>query len=183
MAKSDIKKRILKKAKKNKQTKCWEWQDRIKNGYAIITIPVHRLAIELFTDRIIKDGKVIDHLCRNTKCINPKHLEPVSNKENILRGIAPPAINAKKTHCIYGHPFSGDNLKLKSNGNRICKECQKIKCLQWYHKNKDFVGQDNKKKTHCPKGHEYSIDNTKIYNNKRYCLMCNRNKHRKSKHE
>jgi hypothetical protein len=67
----------------------------------------------------------IDHLCRNRACCNPEHLEAVSRKENILRGKAPSAVNAKKTHCHRGHLLSLENCdkyELKF-GIRKCKIC------------------------------------------------------------
>ena len=71
----------------------------------------------------IPDGKELDHLCRNRKCVNPKHLESVTHRENILRGETIMAENARKTHCWRGHPLSGKNLKLKPNGHRQCRAC------------------------------------------------------------
>lgn len=47
----------------------------------------------------------VDHLCRNTSCVNPAHLEAVTNKENTLRGLTVTAINAQKTACAAGHPY------------------------------------------------------------------------------
>ena len=51
----------------------------------------------------------LDHLCRNSRCVNPAHLEPVTHRMNILRGIGMCAINAKKTSCSYGHSFTPEN--------------------------------------------------------------------------
>ncbi len=59
-------------------------------------------------------------------CINPEHLEAVTQKENILRGIGAPAVNARKTHCPRGHPFDGDNLYVKPNGDRQCRICRSV---------------------------------------------------------
>ena len=48
--------------------------------------------------------------CRNPACVNPDHLEPVSIRENLLRGVGPSAQHAKKTHCPAGHSYAGKNL-------------------------------------------------------------------------
>lgn len=64
----------------------------------------------------------LDHLCRIPACVNPYHLEPVPHRINILRGSAPSAINARKTHCFRGHPLEGDNLRV-SGARRHCRVC------------------------------------------------------------
>lgn len=71
---------------------CWVWQASLdKDGYALFndqnykTVRAHRFSYEI-TFQKIAAGMVIDHLCKNRRCVNPEHLEPVTNKENILRG-------------------------------------------------------------------------------------------------
>lgn len=72
----------------------------------------------------IPDGMHIDHLCRNTRCVNPDHLEPVTPRVNNLRGASSPAANRRKTHCHKGHELSGSNLYITpSSGYRHCREC------------------------------------------------------------
>lgn len=110
-------------------TDCWEWQGHIiHNGYGQFglnskVVGSHRFAYELYNGKI-PQGMTVDHLCRNRKCCNPEHLEIVTNKENILRGIGITAINSKKTHCKRGHPLSGDNL-YKYKNMRECKKCSR----------------------------------------------------------
>ena len=87
-------------------------------------MPAHRFAYENFVGPI-PEGLHIDHLCRVPGCVNPAHLEAVTSRENTLRGVGPPAIQARKTHCISGHEFSGENLHLTPNGrHRVCKICK-----------------------------------------------------------
>lgn len=80
--------------------------------------PTHRLSYETAKGKI-PPGLTIDHLCRQTLCINPDHLEAVTLKENILRGTSPSAINARRTLCSRGHEFS------QNGKHRRCAECKR----------------------------------------------------------
>ncbi len=111
------------------ENSCWEWQGSLTLGYGLMMIKgkryvVHRLAYELWKGPI-PEGLTLDHLCRNRACVNPDHLEPVSLKENILRGVSPSADNARKTHCPKGHEFTPDNLVADNANRRRCKTCHR----------------------------------------------------------
>lgn len=107
---------------------CIEWQGAISStGYGGYWLDgrqrlAHRVAWELAKGPI-PAGLQIDHLCRNPRCVNPKHLEPVTPRENTMRSSSITAINARKTHCIHGHPFAGDNLAIQPKGGRKCRTC------------------------------------------------------------
>ena len=74
----------------NEETGCWEWQGFCtKKGYGHksykgTTVRAHRHYYEKLVGPV-PDGLVLDHLCKNKKCVNPTHLEPVTNKENLNR--------------------------------------------------------------------------------------------------
>jgi hypothetical protein len=122
-------------SKVDKSQDCWVWlgaTTRKVSGYGRFRFQqtmfvAHRLAYE-FRYGQIQDGMVIDHLCKNTLCVNPDHMEVVDQKENVYRGDAPTAINARKTHCDRGHELIGDNVWYhKDTGYRLCKVCRKLR--------------------------------------------------------
>jgi hypothetical protein len=110
---------------------CWPWKAAIgPAGYGVIGLGTreegvegaHRVAYRLCIGEI-PDKLVIDHLCRNRRCVNPSHLELVTQTENKLRGIGACAVNAVKTHCKNGHAFSLENTVLEKKG-RKCRTCR-----------------------------------------------------------
>src|SRR3972149_1853061 len=71
---------------------------------ASVTKRAHRVAYEMCVGPI-PAGAELDHLCRNRACCNPMHLEPISHRENVLRGSSPIAVNSTKTTCPLGHEY------------------------------------------------------------------------------
>jgi len=61
---------------------------------------------------------------RNTSCVNPTHLEPVTQRENLMRGESFSAVNAIKTHCPKGHEYTPENTAIWKN-ERKCKICSR----------------------------------------------------------
>lgn len=111
-------------------TDCWEWgSGRLANGYGYFVtawperMVAHRWAYQqLIAD--VPDGLDLDHLCRNRACVNPWHLDPVTRKVNLNRGIHP---NAVKTHCSRGHAYTPENTRINVRGSRECRECIRIR--------------------------------------------------------
>lgn len=121
---------------------CWLWSGQLNvGGYGVVSTLGHRsMAHRVSFERSrgpIPAGLELDHLCRVRCCVNPAHLEPVTTKENVLRGNGPSALNAQKTHCYQGHRLSGSNLKikyLKGTPRRHCMECNRINNRLYYWK-------------------------------------------------
>lgn len=112
---------------------CWLWKaHRTPRGYGYFwkdgrLVPAHRVAYEL-TNGPIKQPLVIDHLCRNPQCVNPAHLELVSQAVNIKRGMQyATTANSKKTHCLHGHSLTAENLAQGQRGRRQCKTCRRLR--------------------------------------------------------
>lgn len=108
---------------------CWLWVGyQIPNGYGVFSVKgltgyAHRAAYQALIEAI-PDGLCIDHLCRTRSCCNPLHLEVVTHRTNVLRGVSPSAVNARKTHCPKGHELTGANLVL-DRGSRRCLKCRR----------------------------------------------------------
>lgn len=127
---------------------CWHWQASDNgSGYGIIWLHgrrriAHRLFYQLLNGTI-PDCLVVDHLCRNRRCLNPEHLEPVMPKENIQRGETGQKTGAWRkswTHCINGHEFTEENtLNHRRKNNRVyrvCLACAREKNRKYYHAKK-----------------------------------------------
>lgn len=133
--------------KVDKSGDCWIWTGAkmsVKTGYGSFRfsldgapgkpVSAHRVSYYFATGVFGENHGYVDHLCRNTSCVNPNHLEMVTPRENALRGIGPTAVNAQKTHCVNGHELSGENLINRSDGGRACRICRRKIAREWAQK-------------------------------------------------
>lgn len=125
---------------------CWQWmgvinkwgygQFSMKVGAKWKTLKAHRVSYEKHRG-LIPDGLDLDHSCRNRACVNPFHVDPATNRENILRGNTIPAMYARRTHCLRGHSLAGENLGYRiprypgGEPTKICRACQKMRDAKW----------------------------------------------------
>ncbi len=125
-------------------TKCWLYTGSFYgNGYGRIYDEqkeklAHRIAYEVFVGPI-PDGMVVDHMCRNKLCLNPKHLDAVTQGENAMRGIWEMSGTSRKDCCSRGHEYSGDNVRITPLGVRKCMICKRRNEKEYYDKNRDMV--------------------------------------------
>lgn len=119
---------------------CWPWLGYVNtDGYGSCRVNGRKelayRAIYTILRGDILSGLELDHLCRNRLCVNPKHLEAVNHRTNVLRGNGAAGTNARKINCPQGHPYSGYDNK----GNRICGICLRDRGRRRYneiHKNR-----------------------------------------------
>ena len=110
---------------------CLLWTgNRTQDGYGLFytgprgkpAVVASRWAYEE-TFGLIPKGLEVDHLCRVRHCVNVDHFEIVTHRVNTLRGLAPPALHARKEACPQGHPYDAVNTYKTALGARLCRTC------------------------------------------------------------
>jgi hypothetical protein len=116
-------------------TGCWLWIACANNrGYGEFgvgpkVLKAHRVSLVL-AGRELVDGLVVDHICRNTSCVNPAHLRQVTQAENMRApgsrvGLVSGARNRAKTHCLRGHLYDEQNTQWQGH-KRSCRTCRSL---------------------------------------------------------
>lgn len=117
---------------------CWTHPFKIRRGYSQLkyknkTYNVSRLSAFLYLDFNLEDSREICHknnICKYKSCWNPNHLYigyHVDNMQDMIEmGKGAAGINKNKTHCNKGHEFNLKNTYIRPNGNRTCRECNKL---------------------------------------------------------
>lgn len=165
------------------ETECLVWTAyKLPNGYGRYGVRhgyvdcAHRVAYRAVVGPIA-DGLVIDHLCRTRACVNPSHLEPVTNRVNILRGDTIMAANAAKTHCPQGHEYTPENtIPSGTNGlGRSCRKCTRVWSEARNARRRAERGAaPMQPRTHCKQGHLFDDANTHVRGSDgaRICRTC-----------
>jgi hypothetical protein len=135
-----IQERIWRFVTRGEPGECWPWLGaKNDGGYGMIgaggkhggMLRAHRVMWEMERGPI-PAGLECDHLCRNRACVNPRHLALVTHRTNTLRGAAPTALNARKTHCPAGHPYDEANTyHAPVTGWRQCRICRRGYVYAW----------------------------------------------------
>jgi HNH endonuclease len=127
----------------DKSGECWLWTGgRTPEGYGKFwlngkTVLAHRAGYALAHGKLPDVKHHLDHLCRIRSCVRPEHIEPVTIRENLMRGPTTfAAINAAKTHCRNGHEYTEANTYRPPDGSRMCRECSRAKDRRAYWRNK-----------------------------------------------
>ena len=119
--------------KVDKTATCWLWTAATSNGYGNFrvkdgqNVSAHRIAY-VAEHGDVPQGLELDHLCRNRRCVNPAHLEPVTRRENVLRGRLPEAMLHVAGRCRNGHEVNERNTLHRMRNGRLqvsgCRPCR-----------------------------------------------------------
>lgn len=112
---------FMSRVHKDESTGCWIWQGPQIKGYGKYSnTQAHTASYQLHRGEY-DSSLELDHLCRNTLCCNPYHLEPVTRMENIRRR------SVLITQCKNGHEFTEENTRVVPSSaggiRRVCRAC------------------------------------------------------------
>lgn len=131
---------VLRLHHKDPATGCWIFLGDLNQGYGQVTafteagrqttLRAHRVMYEHLVGPI-PEGHQLHHKCRNKRCVNPDHLESLTD---LAHKRADAAWVGNRTHCKRGHPLSGDNITIV-RGSRRCKACNVIRSQKYRSQN------------------------------------------------
>lgn len=155
--KRSVEDRFWEKVDRRLDDECWPWLASLTNsGYGSMMLDdkpegAHRISYELLRQEI-PEGMVIDHLCGNRWCVNPWHMDVVTQSENIRRSKPDRDINPRsrspKKECRNGHEFTPENTRIDPDGYQRCKTCERKQSLAGYYRRKARLGDQ----ANLPKG-------------------------------
>lgn len=171
--------RFMNKVAKDAETGCWNWLGfKDPKGYGRFQYGAkdarvaHQIAYGLWVGHMA-DGLQLDHLCRNTSCVNPEHLEAVTGAENMRRA------TGLRTHCPQGHQYTPENTYVTPQGHSVCRTCKKRSQRVVKEREKaERAARGHRKggnpiSTHCQNGHP--LDDVHLYvspTGMRACKTC-----------
>lgn len=124
--------RFWAKVDRRSDDECWLWTgSRNARGYGGFghrgrTRKATHVSYEIATGQPFPAGLMARHSCDNPSCVNPAHIQPGTNRENVADMVSRKRHHAnRRSHCIHGHPLSGANLYVRKNGQRHCQQCKR----------------------------------------------------------
>ena len=197
-----LRERLLSRLVIDPESGCLLWTGSLDDGgYGRIGVgrlprQVHRVMWEMF-EGPIPEGLHLDHVrargCTNRHCASIAHLEPVTPRENLMRGTSPSALNARAEYCRPGgHEYTEENTYWDPNGGRQCRKCilghtkqrtARRRALRESARLGDAIPVVAHRGTHCIHGHEYTPANTYVgADGNRECRLCGRDRARAARY-